>query len=194
MLSKPIVILLLNFISFCSPIENGTEKLKIQAKEAFSYCKEKNMDTNHCFLVDFSIHSGKYRFYIWDFEKQNKVASSLCCHGMGGGSTEETPVFSNKEGSYCSSYGKYAVGKKAYSKWGINIHYKLKGLEPSNNNAYKRIIVLHSYDPVSEDEIFPEQLPMGWSLGCPVVSNQTMRSIEQLMKKKSKPVLLWIYK
>ena len=35
--------------------------------------------------------------------------------------------------SYCSSLGKYKVGIRSYSKWGINVHYKLHGLEATNN-------------------------------------------------------------
>lgn len=152
------------------------------------------MDTTICFLVNMSIHSGKNRFFVWDFSKNTLVNSGLCCHGMGGGSTEEKPVFSNWEGSYCTSLGKYATGKRAYSQWGIHVHYKLKGLESSNSNAFKRIVVLHSFDPIEEHEIYPEHLPMGWSLGCPVVDNKMMRSIDNILQKKKKPVLLWIYK
>jgi hypothetical protein len=69
----------------------------------------------------------------------------------------------------------------------------MKGLEASNSNAFKRIVVLHSYDPVAENEIYPEHLPMGWSLGCPVISNSLMTNIDHLLKRKKKPVLLWIY-
>lgn len=112
---------------------------------------------------------------------------------MGKGSTESYPVFSNEKGSYCTSLGKYKTEGRAYSNWGIHIHYKMKGLEKSNNNAFARWVVLHSYDPVPETEIYPNHLPLGWSLGCPVVSNTTMTKIDSIMKKSNKPVLLWIY-
>lgn len=151
------------------------------------------MDTHICFLIDMSIHSGKNRFFVWDFDQKKIIGSGLCCHGMGGGSTGAKPVFSNREGSYCTSLGKYATGKRAYSQWGINIHYKLIGLEKTNSNAFKRIVVLHSYDPIEEREIYPEHLPMGWSLGCPVVDNRMMKSIDRILQKRKKPVLLWIY-
>jgi hypothetical protein len=169
------------------------EKIHLRAAEALQFSKKNGMDTGVCFMVDMGIHSGKNRFFIWDFKAKKIIHSGLCCHGMGLGSTEVKPIFSNKEGSYCTSLGKYATGKKAYSQWGIHIHYKLKGLEASNSNAFKRIVVLHSYDPIEEKEIYPEHLPMGWSLGCPVVDNKMMTTIDKILSKKKKPVLLWIY-
>ncbi|GCB36169.1 hypothetical protein KGMB02408_31140 [Bacteroides faecalis] len=44
-------------------VSSGVEqRLKEKAVEAKVYCVEKGFDINYCFLVDFSIHSGKYRF------------------------------------------------------------------------------------------------------------------------------------
>ena len=92
-----------------------------------------------------------------------------------------------------ASLGKYKVGIRAYSKWGINVHYKLHGLEPTNDNAFKRIVVLHSYTPLPATEVYPSHLPLGMSQGCPVICNETMRQIDVLLKAETKPVLLWIY-
>ena len=66
-------------------------------------------------------------------------------------------------------------------------------LETSNNNAFKRIVVLHSYTPISSVEIYPAHLPMGWSLGCPVTDNDTMTYLDTKLKNTKKSVLLWIY-
>ncbi|MNY29109.1 hypothetical protein D3C86_1631320 [compost metagenome] len=68
----------------------------------------------------------------------------------------------------------------------------MHGLEKSNDNAYKRVVVLHSYSPVPDHEIYPVTL-FGQSAGCPVLADRVMRKLDQLLKKKSKPVLLWIY-
>lgn len=78
-------------------------------------------------------------------------------------------------------------------QWGINVHYKLHGLEPTNDNAFKRIVVLHSYTPLPATEVYPSHLPLGMSQGCPVICNETMRQIDVLLKAETKPVLLWIY-
>lgn len=168
-------------------------RLKAKADSARAYSKAKGFSLEYCFLVDFSIHSGKDRFFVWDFAKDTIKYSGLCCHGYGQRSTQIQPVFSNIEGSYCSSLGRYKVGERSYSQWGINVHYKLHGLDRSNNNAFRRWVVLHSHNPVSDTEIYPKHLPLGWSQGCPVLSNNMMRKIDQLMKESKKPVLLWVY-
>ena len=155
------------------------QRLREKAQAGRAYCDKNGYNTNYCFLVDFSIHSVKY--------------ASLCAHGYGKNSTLSKPVFSNVEGSYCSSLGKYKVGIRSYSKWGINVHYKLHGLEATNNNAFKRYIVLHSYTPMPETEVYPLHLPLGISQGCPVISDEVMRKVDRLLKAEKKPILLWIY-
>lgn len=152
------------------------------------------MNTSFCFLVDLSVHSGKNRFYIYNFKTKSVQDSGLVCHGVGKNSTEVNPVYSNEVGSNCTSLGKYKTGKRAYSNWGINIHYKLHGLEKTNSNAMSRNIVLHSYGYVPEKEIYPLHLTMGWSQGCPVVANDLMKKIDSSLKASKKPTLLWIFK
>lgn len=169
------------------------KRLRAKADSAKTYCKQKGYNTQYCILIDFSIHSGKNRFYVWDFTQDTIKYKSLCCHGYGKESTQSKPVFSNVEGSYCSSLGMYKMGVRSYSSWGINTHYKMHGLEKTNSNAFKRIIVLHSHNPMPEEEIYPHHLPLGWSQGCPVISNNTMRKVDTLLKETKKPVLMWIY-
>ncbi|MDR2949047.1 MAG: murein L,D-transpeptidase catalytic domain family protein [Prevotella sp.] len=169
------------------------KRLKAKADSAKMFYKQKDYNMQYCILIDFSIHSGKNRFFVWDFAKDTIRHESLCCHGYGKESTQSKPVFSNVEGSYCSSLGKYKMGIRSYSSWGINAHYKMHGLEKTNNNAFKRIVVLHSHNPVPEEEIYPNHLPLGWSQGCPVISNNIMRKVDALLKDTKKPVLMWIY-
>lgn len=169
------------------------EILKAKAESAKEFIRRNGYSTDYCILIDFSIHSGKKRFFVWDYKADSILMSSLCAHGYGKNSTVSKPVFSNIEGSYCSSLGKYKIGVRAYSKWGINVHYKMHGLEPTNDNAFKRIVVLHSYEYIPEEETYPAHLPLGMSQGCPVISNETMRSIDELLQKQEKPLLMWIY-
>ena len=171
------------------------ESLRAKADAAEEYCREHNMNTDFCFLIDMSIHSGKHRLFAWDFKNREVIFSALCCHGIGGGSTQEKPEFSNVSGSNCTSLGKYKLGVRSYSNWGINIHYKMHGLEETNSNAYNRIVVFHSHTPVPDHEIYPHHLPLGWSLGCPVVSDSIMRQADELLKgiDTKEPVLMWIY-
>ncbi|MDR1224990.1 MAG: murein L,D-transpeptidase catalytic domain family protein [Tannerella sp.] len=169
------------------------EHLRLKADSAGVYCRSRGFSERYCILVNFNIHSGKKRFFVWDFEKDTVLYASLCAHGTGRESTPKKPVYSNDPGSYCSSLGRYKTGVSSYSRYGIHIHYKLHGLDPTNNNAFKRIIVLHSHSPMPDREIYPLYLPLGYSLGCPVISDPVMRKVDTLLKESKKPVLLWIY-
>ena len=172
------------------------QRLKAKADSAYAFAQENDLDLKHAFLVDFSLHSGKDRFFVWDFEADTVAFSSLCAHGVGKGSNRSSYTdikFSNVEGSYTSSLGKYKTGIRSYSQWGINVHYKLHGLEKTNDNAFKRIVVLHSYGLVPQSEIYPSHLPLGYSQGCPVINDEVMRQVDALMKQKDKDLVLWIY-
>lgn len=187
-----------------SPIEMEKAKdpefsgvdLETRAQEAYEYAKENGFDLEHAVLIDFGRHSGKNRFFVWNFKENRVEIESLVAHGYGNTgfeSSNQEIVFSNVPNSYTSSLGKYKLGARAPSKWGINIHYKMHGLEPTNDKAYERYIVLHSFEHVPEEEQYPAYLPMGFSQGCPVIDNGTMREVDALLQTKKKPVLMWIY-
>lgn len=67
-------------------------RLKLKADSAKVYCVDKGFNTNYCFLVDFCIHSGKKRFFVWDFRGDSVVYASLCAHGYGKNSTASKPA------------------------------------------------------------------------------------------------------
>lgn len=172
------------------------EKLKEKSKTAISYCKKNNFNTDICLLIDMSIHSGKKRAFLYDLKKDSILASGMCAHGCGSNPwgetfTKDKPVFSNTPDSHCTSIGKFKIGKRGYSNWGIKVNYVLHGLESTNSNAQKRQIVLHSWEDVPDNEIYPNGSPEGW--GCPAVSNAFMRVIDPELKASSKPVLLWMF-
>jgi len=177
-------------------VETCDERFDEKAKEALEFCKKNGYNTDFCVLIDMKIHSGKYRMFVYNFNNQQIERSALCAHGCGKDdktSTGAQPLFSNVEGSWLTSLGKYRTGIRAYTKWGINVQYKLHGLETSNNNAFKRAVILHSHTPVPAEEIYPYHLPMGWSLGCPVTDDETMTYLDNKLKNSKKSVLLWIY-
>jgi len=176
--------------------EESKTRIVEKAKEALLFCETNGYDTDFCILIDMKIHSGKYRMFIYDFINQKVEKKALCAHGCGKNDKKSTgaqPLFSNEEGSLLTSLGKYKIGIRSYSQWGINVHYKLHGLETSNNNAFKRIIVLHSHTPVPSVAMYPLHMPMGWSFGCPVTDNETMTYLDAKLKNNKKSVLLWIY-
>lgn len=163
--------------------------------EALAFCKKKQYCEDYYFLVDLSVHSGKKRFYVYDFKQKKIIESNLVTHGscdaLATNDTKyEKAKFSNKNDSHCSSAGKYKVGKRDYSSWGINVKYWLEGLEDTNSNARERVVVLHSWDAVANEEIYPQYTPLSW--GCPAVSDDFMQKLDTKLQKTEKPVLLWI--
>ncbi|REC47213.1 murein L,D-transpeptidase catalytic domain-containing protein [Chryseobacterium pennipullorum] len=176
--------------------EADLSKLKLKAEEALRFCTSKNLNTDFCILIDMSLHSGVNRFFIWDF-KNNAVAEKyLVGHGCGsnswsGDESKDHPEFSNENDSHLSSLGKYKLQGRGYSDWGIHIKYLMHGLEETNSNALKRFIVFHSWDLMSDEEIFPKGSPEGW--GCPTISNNAMKEIDPKIQHSEKPVLMWIY-
>ena len=190
------------FISCGNSITQEKEKtalldnLHTKAKEAKEFCQKKLFNTDFCLLADMSIHSGKKRFFLWDFAKDTIMDSGLCAHGCGeypwaSDYSKASPTFSNLQGSHCTSLGKFKIGKRGYSSFGINVNYLLYGLDSTNNNALSREIVFHSWELVPEDDVYPEGAPEGW--GCPAISNNFLRRIDEKLKATEKPVLLWMY-
>lgn len=174
-----------------------SSKTNQKTKEALEFCKAKNFNTDFCILIDMSLHSGLKRFFIYDFKKNEISQQYLVGHGCGNGSwssddSKENPKFSNVDNSHLSSLGKYKLGERGYSNWGVNIKYLMHGLEETNSNALKRIIVFHSWEMMSDDEVYPKGSPEGW--GCPTVSNKAFKEIDPVLKNSKKPVLMWIYK
>jgi len=164
-------------------------------EEAKAFCKKKRFNKDYYFLLDYSLPSGKNRFYIYDFEKEKIVDAKLVTHGACDVFNDnwdpwDSASFSDRPNSHCSSKGKYKIGKRDYSGWGINVKYWIKGLENSNKSAEKRVVVLHSWGLVSEEEIYPQYSPLSW--GCPAVSNKFMEKLDEMLKKTRRPVLLWI--
>ena len=135
-------------------------------------------------------------FFVWDFKEHKIIHSFLVGHGCGDNAwgddeTKDNPTFSNVEDSHRSSVGKYKIGERGYSNWGVHTKYLMHGLEASNDKALKRIIVFHSWEAVSDEEIYPTGTPEGW--GCPTISNSSFQVIDPLLKAAGKPVLMWIY-
>jgi len=172
-------------------------KLADKGIEAKTYCKENDFNQSFCILIDMSIHSGKKRFYVYDFKQKKVTHKYLVSHGCGNNTwasdeSKISPEFSNTVDSHMSSLGKYKIGKRSWSDWGVNAKYSLHGLEESNSNAFNRWVVFHSWGMISNEETYPAGTPEGW--GCPAVSNESFKEIDKLIKSQTKPTLMWIYK
>lgn len=171
-------------------------KTSAKAREAMEFCKSNKFNTDFCILIDMSLHSGVNRFCIYDFKQDSithrcLVGHGCCNHPWSEDKSKSSPRFSNTDGSHCSSLGKYKIGARGYSNWGVNIKYMLHGLDSTNANALKRQVVFHSWEVVSDEEIYPDGTPEGW--GCPTLSNNCFLQVDEKLKKSQLPVLMWIY-
>ncbi len=184
-------------LSCFSSFAQQEQKLRQKAAKAKVYCASNTMNADICFLIDMSIHSGKYRLFIWDFTGDSILYKAKCSHGCcnsnwSSDDSSTNPTFSNVPDSHCSSLGKYRIGSRGWSNLGIHVNYKLHGLEEQNSNAYRRYIVFHSWDIMPDEETYPDGAPESW--GCPAVSNSFMQLADQQLKaQENKNVLLWIY-
>lgn len=140
------------------------------------------------FLVDMNIMSGKNRFFVYDLKTNKIIDQGLVAHGVGSGVVVSPLKFSNQPNSYCTSLGKYCIGKSYMGTYGKA--YKLYGLDETNSNAYSRNIVLHKYDKVPYEE---QGQPICFSLGCPMLNEVYYKRIDQLIAKSNPNIILSIY-
>ena len=163
--------------------------INILTKKVNNYAIQNDMSTDYCFLVDMSLPSGRNRFFIYDLKKNTVINSGLVSHGSCNETFLARPKFSNGSKSGCSSLGKFKVGEFYTGKYGKS--FRLYGLDNCNSNAYKRAVVIHGYDCVPDEEIYPRVLCN--SLGCVMVSYKFFDNISRLIRKSEKPIVLWIY-
>ncbi len=188
----------------CCNIGHSTKNIQLPSpaksyaknhQEARSFCEMNGYATDFYYLIDLSIHPGRFRFFIYDFKKKVITHKNIVTHGScdvfeANPDQWEKPKFDTRKDSHCSMKGKFKIGKRDYSSWGINVKYWLHGLEVQNQSAVDRMVVLHSWSAVSNHEIYPRVSPLSW--GCPAVSDAFMRKLDQQLQATKKPVLLWI--
>ena len=129
-----------------------------------------------------------YRFFVYNLVKDSVEIAGLVAHGSGIANSD-TPGFSNTPNSYCTSLGKYKIGKSYNGKYGLA--YKLYGLDKTNSKAFERFVVLHAHACVPNGEVSP--LPICESWGCPTVSPSFLTLLKSYLDGAAKPVMLWVY-
>ena len=154
------------------------------------FAKKNNKNQDVAFMIDYSLHSGKNRFFVVDLKKSKIIKKALICHGSCKNEAKngsKAVNFSNTSESLCTSLGMAVIGERAYSQWGKNYKYWLDGLEKTNSNMRKRIVVLHGWEHVPDEEIYPESIVMSW--GCPTVSTKVLDELDIILKKHKKVLL-----
>ncbi|MNK34729.1 hypothetical protein D3C87_532410 [compost metagenome] len=173
-------------------IQYASPEAKISHKIADlkAFIKDSNYNSDKAFLIDFSISSSQFRFFVVDLKTGKILQKALVAHGDGSedGKANCNLKFSNIDGSHCSSLGKYVVEEKYKGKFGMS--YRLTGLDDSNSNARARAIVLHRLSCVPDVEQKDE---ICLSFGCPMVSDNFFKILEQHIDKSDKKLIIYAY-
>lgn len=158
-------------------------------KELKTFIKDKNYNQKMAVFIDFKIPANKNRFFLVNLDNNKIIEKGLVSHGSGSQIPNSTKLqFSNKEGSYQSSLGKYEIKESYDGKFGKA--YRLDGLDDSNSNARTRAIVLHYYKCVPDEE---NGEPACLSLGCPMLSKTFFNTVAKHLDSSSNTILLYIY-
>lgn len=116
-------------------------------------------------LVDFTLASCEPRFHIVDAASGRIERSWLVAHGSGSdpAATGMLHRFSNQPGSNATSRGAYLTANVYFGKHGRS--QRLIGLDPTNDLALDRAIVVHGADYV-HPSLIASQGRIGRSQGC----------------------------
>lgn len=189
---KHFIVLFILLIS-CSKAESqqadalGVPQARIT--EIKNYIKDKKYNQNIAVFINFKIPSGKYRYFIYDLKNNKIIQKAIVSHGSGSVVQGSNNLqFSNIEGSYQSSLGKYAIGVSYIGQFGKA--YRLKGLDPTNDNAMERAIVLHSFSSISDVE---SEKPAALSLGCPMLSINAFKETSKYIDRSEEPIILYTF-
>lgn len=164
-------------------------KNQINRIKRFNSISKNQYSENIALFIDMKIPSNYFRFFVVNLKTDSIVSRGLCAHGSGSNTnTADSLQFSNTPNSFMTSLGIYKIGTSYIGNFGKS--YKLHGLEATNSNAFKRIVVLHPYSCVPDEE---QYLPICNSLGCPMLSNMYMEEVITSLSKETKPVLMVIY-
>ncbi|BFO65847.1 murein L,D-transpeptidase catalytic domain family protein [Chryseobacterium sp. KCF3-3] len=144
-------------------------------------------DSHLLTICDFSMSSNTKRLWIIDLEDKKVLFNSLVAHGKNTGE-EFATNFSNRESSLQSSLGFYITDATYQGDNGYSL--KLLGMDKGfNDAAYRRAIVMHGADYVS-DAFAAMHKRIGRSWGCPAVPRELTQSIINTIKGKN---CLFIY-
>lgn len=120
---------------------------------------------NYLGVYDYSLRSTKARFYVVNL-KTGSVWAVWSAHGKGSDANHDgfAEKFSNASGSNASSLG-FAKTVETYQSAKFGYALRMKGLSTTNSNIYKRAVVIHGANYVSDREVV-----QGRSYGCPAVA------------------------
>ncbi len=146
-----------------------------------------NSESHLLTVCDFSMSSNTKRLWVIDINEKKVLFNSLVAHGKNTGE-EFATNFSNTESSLQSSLGFYITDATYNGDNGFSL--RLLGMDKGfNDAAYRRAIVMHGADYVS-DEFAAMHKRIGRSWGCPAIPRDLTQPIINTIKGRN---LLFIY-
>jgi hypothetical protein len=146
-----------------------------------------NSDSHLLTVCDFSMSSNTKRLWVIDMNEKKVLFNSLVAHGKNTGE-EFATNFSNTESSLQSSLGFYITDATYDGDNGYSL--RLLGMDKGfNDAAYKRAVVMHGADYVSE-EFAAMHKRIGRSWGCPAIPKALTQPIINTIKGRN---CLFIY-
>ncbi|MDE2356828.1 MAG: murein L,D-transpeptidase catalytic domain family protein [Alphaproteobacteria bacterium] len=146
------------------PLAPDAPALIALAQAQFARLDRRILRHDRLAVVDFGQPSWVPRLHLIDLEA-GRLDTRLVAHGCGSDPdfTGWLQGFSNAWGSQASSEGAYRTAAPYHGAHGLSL--RLDGLDPTNDNARRRDVVIHTADYVSP-QVVRDAGKLGWSEGC----------------------------
>jgi hypothetical protein len=150
-------------------------RIVTRARAAFDRHRSQVVHGDVVGIADFTRFSSEPRFYLLD-TNTGAVTRHFVSHGRGSdpAHTGMLQHFSNRIGSEASSDGAYIIGNYYHGRYGRSM--RLRGLDPSNDNAEARAIVVHTAW-YAEPEVVAQQGRLGRSEGCFAFPHRSLQEV-----------------
>jgi len=176
-------------VGYDGTLQEDTAGFRRHIRRLKQFATINGYSTHYAMVIDLGLHSGAKRFFMIRLSNEETLHAGLVTHGSSPSVLQPGQrVYSNVEGSLCSSLGRYKIGVAYQGTFGLA--YKMHGLDTSNNHAFVRAVVLHAHECVPDRET-EEAICQSW--GCPTVSPAFLKTISTYIDKSSRPMLLEIY-
>lgn len=152
-------------------------RIVARARAAFDRHRSQIVHGDIVGIADFTRASREDRFFLLD-TNSGRVTRHLVSHGRGSdpSHTGFLQHFSNQFGSEASSNGAYLTSDYYQGKYGRSM--RVRGLDPTNNNAEARAIVVHTAW-YAEPNVAEETGRLGRSEGCFALPHRSLQEVLQ---------------
>ena len=150
-------------------------RIVARARAAFDRHRPQIVHGDIVGIADFTRASREDRFFLLD-TNTGRVTRHLVSHGRGSdpAHTGFLQRFSNRIGSEASSNGAYLTGDYYHGKYGRSM--RVRGLDPTNDNAEARAIVVHTAW-YAEPNVAEETGRLGRSEGCFALPHTSLQEV-----------------